>query len=75
VFIEVGMEKPNCFKCKHYFVTFDQSNPRGCRKYQIKSSLMPSIVVKQASSSECLAFEAKNNKNIKTKNLSDDKYW
>lgn len=70
---------PNCLKCKHYYITFDQYAPKGCRVYKIKSSSMPSIIVKQANNgNECIGFEAKENKE-KDKNgkkdLNDPKYW
>ncbi|MGM9968273.1 uracil-DNA glycosylase [Rummeliibacillus sp. TYF005] len=49
----------SCFKCKHFFVTWDQHNPRGCRAYQFKSKAIPSIVVKKSSGLDCLKFEQK----------------
>lgn len=70
--------KPNCMKCKHYFVTFDQYAPKGCRIYKIKSSNMPSIIVKQANNGvECIGFEPKpeKNENKKTKDLNDPSLW
>lgn len=69
--------KVNCMKCKHYFITFDQAAPKGCRIYKIKSKQIPSQIVKQANNgSDCLGFEAKNN-TVKdgVKNLTDPKYW
>ncbi len=69
--------KPNCIKCKHYFITFDQHAPKGCRIYKIKSKQMPSQIVKQANNgSECIGFEAKKNPELSgKKNLDDPKYW
>ena len=68
--------KPNCTKCKHYFITFDQSAPKGCRAYSIKSQALPSEIVKQANSgADCIGFTPKENTNKKGKNLNDDKYW
>jgi protein-arginine kinase activator protein McsA len=67
---------PNCIKCKHYFITFDQSAPKGCRVYNIKSQRLPSIIVKDANQGrECIGFEPKPVKEKKEKNLNDDKYW
>ncbi len=67
--------KPNCRQCKHFYITFDQSMPYGCRKNQIKSKQLPSQVVKAANfGNECVAYEAKKNIN-KEKNLNDSKYW
>lgn len=53
------MSKPNCFKCKHYFVSWDPKMPRGCRLYDIKSSFWPSQIVKEASGAECPDWEEK----------------
>jgi hypothetical protein len=49
----------SCFKCRHFFVTWDSQNPRGCRAYQFKSKAIPSIVVKKSSGLDCLKFEQK----------------
>ena len=68
--------KPNCLKCKHYFITFNQQTPKGCRIYGIQSAQLPSIVVKSANNgSDCVGFQAKPDKKPKSKNLNDDKYW
>ena len=70
---------PNCLKCKHYFITFDKYAPKGCRIYKIKSSTMPSQIVKQANGgADCLGFEAKENKSTEKKigkDLNDPKLW
>lgn len=71
--------RPNCIKCKHYYITFDQYAPKGCRAYKIKSSAMPSDIVKQANrGAECIGFEAKIAKKEtgnKAKDLNDPKLW
>lgn len=73
---------PNCTQCKHYFITFDQSAPKGCRIYKIKSTKLPSIIVKQANNgSECIGFEPKpknqdpNKQEEKKADFNDKKYW
>ena len=55
-------EKPNCFQCKHYFVTWDPNSPKGCKAYGMKTAQIPSILVKQVSGQDCLKFEAKKHK-------------
>jgi len=70
--------KPNCIKCKHYYITFDQATPRGCRAYQIQSKQMPNQIIKAANSGQdCIGFQPKpeRNANTKTKDLNDSKYW
>jgi len=62
-------------KCKHFYITFDQRNPKGCKAYGIKSQQMPKMVVKAANNgSECIGFEAKPDKS-KSKDLADSRYW
>jgi hypothetical protein len=48
-----------CQKCKHYFVTWQPTQPHGCHAYGFKSRLLPSIVVKQSSGIECGFYEQK----------------
>jgi hypothetical protein len=68
--------KPNCLRCKHYYITFDVAAPKGCRVYGIKSSVIPSSIVKQANNGiDCIGYSEKLQKKDKTKNLNDDKYW
>nr|WP_245246540.1 MULTISPECIES: uracil-DNA glycosylase [unclassified Paenibacillus] len=52
-------ERINCFLCKHFYVTWDPSFPRGCRLYEFKTSELPSAVVKRSSGKPCMAFEKK----------------
>ncbi|MGX1901285.1 uracil-DNA glycosylase [Thermolongibacillus altinsuensis] len=54
------MEKRvNCYKCQHFYVTWDRHFPKGCRAFGFKSAAMPSLVVKQSSGSECMKFVEK----------------
>jgi hypothetical protein len=52
-------EKIDCFKCRHFFITWDKNFPRGCRALGFKSREIPSSMVFQASGKECLKFEKK----------------
>ncbi len=49
----------NCFKCKHFYITWDKNFPRGCRALNFKSQNVPSQVVFQSSGFPCLCFEKK----------------
>ena len=60
------MEKPNCTKCKHYFITWNTRTPNGCRKFAIESKDLPSRIVHQAGMGDCQGYEAK--KSAETKN-------
>ncbi|MED4600164.1 uracil-DNA glycosylase [Paenibacillus validus] len=49
----------NCYKCKHFYVTWDPNFPRGCRSYGIKTSELPSSLIRRSSGKPCLTFEEK----------------
>ena len=40
--------KPNCMKCQHFYITYDQRTPKGCKAYGIQSQQLPSIEIKKA---------------------------
>jgi len=46
----------DCFQCRYFFVTWDATNPRGCKAFGFKTTQMPSIVVFEASGEPCLKF-------------------
>jgi len=54
------MKRINCRRCEYYFVTWQQSQPHGCKAYGFKSALIPSMVVFKSSGSDCSFFKAKN---------------
>ncbi|HSR11850.1 MAG TPA: hypothetical protein VLS90_10435, partial [Thermodesulfobacteriota bacterium] len=56
---ESGKDKPDCFRCRHFFVTWDRNFPRGCRALGFKSREMPHLKVEEASGMGCLKFERK----------------
>lgn len=66
---------PNCNKCKHYHITFDQSASKGCKLFGIKSNSMPSVIVKAANGTDCNGFELKDRLKNKEKHLNDSKNW
>ncbi|MBT3982800.1 MAG: uracil-DNA glycosylase [Bacteriovoracaceae bacterium] len=70
------MEKKrvNCLKCKHYYVTYENAFPRGCKQYGIKTSQMPSVVVQTTTPQGCIAFEEKASKD-KGLDLNRDDLW
>jgi len=57
--LKASRSKLNCFQCKHFYVTWDQSFPKGCRAMGFKGKEMPSVVVYRASEKECLLFAPK----------------
>lgn len=48
-----------CQKCIYYYVTWEVAKPHGCKAYGFKSKIIPSIVVKNTSKSDCSFY--KNN--------------
>lgn len=50
-------DRPDCARCRHYFVTHEASFPHGCRAFGIKAKRPPSIQVEEASGKPCEAFE------------------
>lgn len=53
----------NCFKCIHFYITWDENNPRGCKYFGFKTRLLPSAAVFQSSGRRCQAF-AEKDKNV-----------
>lgn len=52
-------ENTDCFKCKHFYITWDKNFPYGCRAMGFKSKEISSVVVRQSSGMKCLYFEEK----------------
>ena len=51
---------PDCSRCRHFYVTYDPSLPRGCRAYGFKSKEWPTRVVLESSGSHCKQFEERD---------------
>jgi len=54
------MKRINCRKCQYYFVTWENSQPHGCKAYGFKAAQIPSRVVFQSSGFDCSMFKQKN---------------
>ncbi|MBT4288832.1 MAG: uracil-DNA glycosylase [Deltaproteobacteria bacterium] len=52
-------QRPICGQCKHYYITWEKKHPYGCKKWNFKSAVMPSISVYKASGTHCQVFEKK----------------
>ncbi|MDQ0271779.1 uracil-DNA glycosylase [Cytobacillus purgationiresistens] len=53
-------ERIDCFKCKFFYITWDQHHPRGCKSFGFKTKKLPSLEVSAASGHPCLRYEKKN---------------
>lgn len=49
----------SCFNCAHFYITWDEYFPRGCKALDFKSRELPSAVVRSSSGMECQMFERK----------------
>ena len=70
-----GVMKAKCFQCKHFYISWDQNFPRGCRAYKFTSERLPSVVVKESSGADCQLFAQKKKKPTAKMDLNDDRFW
>jgi len=54
-------QPPNCLKCQHFYITWDEDLPKGCKIFNFKSQTMPAQVVFKNSGQNCQAYEEKKN--------------
>ena len=52
----------NCFSCSHFYITYEQDFPYGCRAVGFKSRPMPSQVMYVSSGIDCQLFKEKHEK-------------
>ena len=52
----------NCFSCEHFYITYEQKYPYGCRIIGFKSARMPSVDVYINSDMECGLFVRRETK-------------
>jgi hypothetical protein len=52
-------QTPNCFKCKHFFITWEHQRGYACRAMGFKSKQVPWRVVVRESGMPCLMFSPK----------------
>jgi len=53
-------KKPiDCFQCRHFYITWEVNQPRGCKAFGFKTTQLPSVVVQEASGAPCLKFSPK----------------
>lgn len=52
-------QRPNCFACRHFYITHEQNTPYGCRALGFKSAQSPALVVFSNSGLQCQLFAAK----------------
>lgn len=50
---------PNCFQCRHFYITHETSHPYGCQAMRFKARQLPALVVRTNSGMECHLFTPK----------------
>lgn len=55
-------KRVNCFKCRHFYITWEKYFQRGCGAHGIKTMDIPSTVVRRISGIECQSFEPREKK-------------
>ena len=53
------MEKNNCNKCLHFYVTYKKDFPYGCRAFGMISKNHPYSEIKRVSGTNCALFSSK----------------
>ena len=59
---EIPDRAPDCFRCRHFKITWDLAFPRACLLFGLKCRNLPSMEVFISSGSHCFAFDAKEQK-------------
>ncbi|MBE0494098.1 MAG: uracil-DNA glycosylase [Thiomicrospira sp.] len=62
------MKNIDCFRCQHFYITWEASKPRGCKAFGFKTSRLPSQVVFETSGEACMKFRPKPNQTKSGKN-------
>lgn len=52
--------KPNCYKCSYFYITYDTRFPHGCKAYGVQSKYLPSSVIIRTTGIGCISFKEKN---------------
>ncbi|WP_024850868.1 hypothetical protein [Hydrogenovibrio kuenenii] len=73
---ESNFEPIDCFKCKHFYITWDDANPKGCRAFGFKTQRLPSVVVFEASGEPCMKFSPKTDEpTTSSRNKKNNDGW
>ncbi|HCH24843.1 MAG TPA: uracil-DNA glycosylase [Oceanospirillaceae bacterium] len=55
----IGNNPPNCMQCQHFYITWDEKFPRGCRLFNMKSRNLPMHDVLRIDGHPCRGFKQK----------------
>ena len=54
-----NIDRPDCFKCIYFSLTWEQKTPRQCKLYGFKTASMPSVIFYNTTGSQCVGFRKK----------------
>ena len=54
-----GPDKPDCWKCAYFTVSWDPAKPYACKLMGFKSRMLPAFEVKMADGHDCRGFASK----------------
>jgi len=55
----VAKQGPDCWRCQHFFITWDSRHPYGCHDMGFKSKILPAMEVFTVNGTHCLSFKPK----------------
>ena len=56
---ELAAEAPNCWRCRHFAISYDPKRPYSCRLMGFKTKILPASEVLRADGVRCMGFERK----------------
>jgi len=56
---DIPDKAPDCFRCRHFRVTWEPAFPRSCLLFGIKCRNLPAMEVFLSTGKHCFAFEAR----------------
>ena len=56
----VAERAPDCWRCQHFFITWDKHHPYGCHDMGFKTKQVPAAEVFAANGRHCLSFKPKS---------------
>ncbi|MGE3610233.1 MAG: uracil-DNA glycosylase [Bacteriovoracaceae bacterium] len=71
------MSRPNCQKCKHFYITWNKTTPNGCRRFGIQCKDNPATIIASAGLGDCQGYEEKKKPEERPKglDLNRKEYW
>ncbi|MCL2319547.1 MAG: hypothetical protein FWC45_05630 [Treponema sp.] len=55
----IPQSAPDCFRCKHFRITWEPAFPRSCTLFGVKCRNLPAMEIFLSTGKHCFAFEGK----------------